>query len=92
MVRYLGQPIAGVAAISQRAADAAAALVKVSYDALPHVSDMDEAMKPDAPAVFPDQQSNPRRPGAAVRRPGSLNEGTCAARTPGRPSACREAT
>ena len=63
MVRYLGQPIAGVAAISQRAADAAAALVKVSYDVLPHVSDMDEAMKPDAPAVFPGPTEQPATAG-----------------------------
>ena len=75
IVRYHGQPIAGVAAISQRAADAAAALVKIKYDVIPHVSDMDEAMKEDAPAVFPGQQNNPQRPAAAVRaRPPSKRE------------------
>src|SRR5258707_551354 len=53
MVRYLGQPIAGVAADSQRAADEAAALVRITYEVLPHVSVVDEAMKDGAPAVFP---------------------------------------
>ena len=69
IVRYLGQPIAGVAATSQRAADAAAALVKVNYDVLPHVSD---ARRRHAgrtrPRCFPDRPSNPRRPAAAARR------------------------
>ena len=83
IVRYHGQPIAGVAAISQRAADAAAALVKIKYDVIPHVSDMDEAMKEDAPAVFAGPTEQPPTAGGG---------GACAARTPVRPSACREAT
>jgi xanthine dehydrogenase YagR molybdenum-binding subunit len=53
IVRYAGQPIAAVAAETQRAADEAAALVKVTYERLPHVSSLDEAMTGDAPLVFP---------------------------------------
>ena len=52
-VRYAGQPIAGVAAISQPIADDAAKLVKVQYDAKPFVVDRAEARADDAPAVFP---------------------------------------
>jgi len=53
VLRYAGQPIGAVAATSQAAADQAARLVELKIEALPHVCDLDEAMKPDAPAVFP---------------------------------------
>src|SRR5713226_5268088 len=52
-VRYAGQPIAGVAAISQQIADDAAKLVKVQYDTKPFVVDRTEARADDAPVVFP---------------------------------------
>src|SRR5580704_7064597 len=52
-IRYFGQPIAGIAAISQPIADDAAKLVKVRYDAKPFVVDRTEARATDAPAVFP---------------------------------------
>jgi xanthine dehydrogenase YagR molybdenum-binding subunit len=53
MVRYAGQPIAGVAAISQQIANDAAALVKVQYDTMPFVVDRSDARSDDAPMVFP---------------------------------------
>ncbi len=53
VVRYAGQPVAAVAATSQAAADAAAKLVKVQYEALPFVLDVDSAMRSNAPVVFP---------------------------------------
>ena len=53
IIRYAGQPIAGVAAISQSIADDAAALVKVQYDTMPFVIDRSDARKEDAPKVFP---------------------------------------
>lgn len=53
IVRYAGQPVAAVAAISQRAANEAAKLVKVEYEVLPFVVDMDKASADDAPVVFP---------------------------------------
>ena len=52
-VRYAGQPIAGVAAISQQIADDAAKLVRVQYDTKPFVVDRTEARANDAPVVFP---------------------------------------
>lgn len=52
LIRYAGQPIAGVAATSQAAADEAVRLIKVDYEPLPFVVDLDDAMKPDAPLVF----------------------------------------
>jgi xanthine dehydrogenase YagR molybdenum-binding subunit len=53
MVRYAGQPLAGVAAISQQIANDAAALVKVQYDTMPFVVDRSDARSDDAPMVFP---------------------------------------
>jgi xanthine dehydrogenase YagR molybdenum-binding subunit len=53
MVRYAGQPVAGVAAISQQIANDAAALVKVQYDTMPFVVDRSDARSDNAPMVFP---------------------------------------
>jgi xanthine dehydrogenase YagR molybdenum-binding subunit len=53
VVRYAGQPVAGVAAVSQQIADDAAKLVKVQYDAMPFVVDRLDARADDAPMVFP---------------------------------------
>jgi xanthine dehydrogenase YagR molybdenum-binding subunit len=53
IVRYTGQPIAAVAADSARAAAAAAELVRIDYERLPHVTALEDAMREDAPAVFP---------------------------------------
>jgi len=53
VIRYAGQPIAGVAAISPQIASDAAALIKVTYDAMPFVVDRQAARAADAPAVFP---------------------------------------
>jgi CO/xanthine dehydrogenase Mo-binding subunit len=53
-VLYEGHAIAAVAAISSSIAEQAAALIKVDYEVLPHVIDVDEAMAPDAPLLFED--------------------------------------
>jgi len=53
-VRYVGQPIAGVAAIDARTAVAALKLIKVDYEVLPAAISVEQAMAQDAPAVFPD--------------------------------------
>lgn len=53
VLRYAGQPIGAVAATSQAIADEAARLVEVKIETLPHVADLEAAMKADAPAVFP---------------------------------------
>ena len=51
---YEGHAIAAVAATSASIAEQAIALIKVDYDVLPHVIDVDEAMAPDAPLLFED--------------------------------------
>ncbi len=48
---YDGHAVAAVAATSASVAIAALKLIKVVYEVLPHVTDVDEAMKPDAPLV-----------------------------------------
>ncbi len=53
VVRYAGQPIAAVAAATPAEAEEAARLVRVDYEPLPFVVDLDDARKPDAPPVFP---------------------------------------
>jgi xanthine dehydrogenase YagR molybdenum-binding subunit len=53
IVRYAGQPVAAVAATTPQAAEDAAAKVKVQYEAMPFVVDMDKAREANAPQVFP---------------------------------------
>jgi xanthine dehydrogenase YagR molybdenum-binding subunit len=53
VVRYAGQPVAAVAATTPAAAEEAAALVKVTYDASPFVVDPVKAREADSPKVFP---------------------------------------
>ena len=53
-VLYEGHAVAAVAAASTAIADQALSLIKVDYEVLPHVIDVDAAMAPDAPLLFDD--------------------------------------
>ena len=53
-VLYEGHALAAVAATSRRIALAALAAIKVDYEVLPHVIDVEEAMAPDAPILHED--------------------------------------
>lgn len=58
-VAYMGEPVAAVIAETEAEAGAAAAAVKVDWEVLPHVLDVEEAIKPGAPAVldiYPDNK------------------------------------
>ena len=57
-VVHYGQPVAAVVARTRHEAAAAAALVRVHYDVLPHVLDAEEAMAPDAPRLYEDWPGN----------------------------------
>ena len=48
---YDGHAVAAVAAVDEQTARKALKLIKVTYKALPHVTDVDEAMKADAPVI-----------------------------------------
>lgn len=52
-VRYQGDLVAVVAADTQERARDAARLVRAQYEALPHVTNEERAMAPDAPKIFP---------------------------------------
>ncbi len=51
---YDGHAVAAVAAISPAIAEQACELIEVDYHVLPHVIDVEEAMKPDAPLLHDD--------------------------------------
>lgn len=52
VLRYIGAPVAAVAADSVAAAEQALRLIHVDYQPLPFVVDMDKARQPKAPPVF----------------------------------------
>ena len=51
-VIFEGQPVAAVAAETPTIAEDALELIEVEYEPLPHVLDVLDAMKPDAPLVY----------------------------------------
>ena len=53
-VRYVGDPVAAVAATDRHIAEDALALIDVKYENIPHVLDAKEALKPDAPKITPE--------------------------------------
>jgi xanthine dehydrogenase YagR molybdenum-binding subunit len=75
LVRYHGQPIAAVAAVSMRAAKAAAKLVRVEYERLPHVTALEAAMRDNAPVVFPGPTEQAATAGGGGAAPGLPQKG-----------------
>src|SRR5688572_2868254 len=70
---YEGHAVAAVAAVNARVAREALKLIKIDYEILPHVTDVDEAMKPGAPVlhstIFTDGvEPKPKKPSNIVRR------------------------
>ena len=51
-VRFVGEPVAAVVAISREQAEDAAEFVTADYDPLPPVVDAEEALKPGAPVLY----------------------------------------
>ncbi len=51
VARFVGDEVAAVAADSEAIAERALELIDVEYEILPHVLDMEEAMKDDAPQI-----------------------------------------
>jgi carbon-monoxide dehydrogenase large subunit len=58
-VRYWGEPVAVVVAISEDVAEKAAALVEVTYDPLPPVLHPRQSVEPGAPLLHPELESYP---------------------------------
>jgi xanthine dehydrogenase molybdenum-binding subunit len=53
-VRFVGDPVAAVAAADRHIAEEALGLIEIKYEKLPHVLDPNEALKPDAPKIAPE--------------------------------------
>ena len=53
-VRLVGDEVAAVAAVDEETASDALEMIKVEYENLPFVTDVEEAMKPGAPRLWPD--------------------------------------
>jgi CO/xanthine dehydrogenase Mo-binding subunit len=56
-VRHIGEPVAAVAATSERIAALAVKLIRVEYEDLPALFDPEDALKPDASHIHPDVAS-----------------------------------
>ena len=52
-VRYVGDPVAAVAANDRHIAEEALGLIEIQYEKLPHVLDPNAALKSDAPKITP---------------------------------------
>ena len=55
VVRYVGDPVAAVAAVDERTASAALDLIRVEYEILPAVFDIKSAMDPESPLIHADR-------------------------------------
>ncbi|HLY84374.1 MAG TPA: xanthine dehydrogenase family protein, partial [Acidimicrobiales bacterium] len=58
VVRYVGEPVVAIVACSAAVAADAAEMVFVDYDPIPVLRDVEEAVAPDAPLLFPEHGSN----------------------------------
>lgn len=57
-VRYIGDPVAAVAAVDEETALEAIELIKIEYEELPAVFDADEAMQEGAPLIHEEYERN----------------------------------
>jgi CO/xanthine dehydrogenase Mo-binding subunit len=53
-VRHVGEPVAAVAAVDRHVAEEAVGLITVEYEELPFVLDVEEALEPGAPQLWPE--------------------------------------
>jgi putative selenate reductase molybdopterin-binding subunit len=77
-VRFVGEPVAAVAAIDRHVAEAALQLIKVDYEVLPFVLDPEEAMQPGAVQLWPEGNLclNAQNQAAPItQRRGDIDEG-----------------
>ena len=66
-VRYVGDPVAAVAAVDEATAEEALNLIDVEYDELPAVTSIEEALAPDAPLVHDSSSSGGEIDGTTLR-------------------------
>jgi CO/xanthine dehydrogenase Mo-binding subunit/aerobic-type carbon monoxide dehydrogenase small subunit (CoxS/CutS family) len=58
-VRFVGEPVAAVAAVDRHTAEEALQLIAVEYEPLPFVLDPEDALKPGAPQIWPEGNLSP---------------------------------
>jgi xanthine dehydrogenase molybdenum-binding subunit len=73
-VRYVGDAVAIVAADTEERAKEALRFIKVDYEVLPAVFDMEKALEPDAPLLYEDFPGNIVTPGVPFFGPKNLKE------------------
>lgn len=82
-VRYVGEPVAAVAADTPEIAKRAAALVDVEYETLPVVEDAESALDPSAPDLHPEWSTYERVaglvPGRNIQNEAFIERGDVAA-------------
>lgn len=71
VVRYIGDPVAGVAAVDEETAQRALELIRVEYEELPAVFDAEEALKPGSPIIHPDLGNYSWPKGLVFPKPGT---------------------
>jgi xanthine dehydrogenase molybdenum-binding subunit len=77
-VRFVGEPVAAVAAVNRHVAEEALQLIEIDYEELPFVLDPEEALEPGAPPIWPEgnlafDSENQQR--SIDRRTGDLEAG-----------------
>ncbi len=81
-VRFVGEPVAAVAAVDRHVAEEALLLIAVDYEELPFVLDPEEALKPGAVQIWPEGNLSPNARNETqplgVRR-GNVQEGFASA-------------
>ena len=81
-VRFVGEPVAAVAAVDRHTAEDALQLIEVQYETLPFVLDHEAAIKPDAVKIWPDGNlalNNRNEAQPIAQRRGSVDDGFAAA-------------
>jgi xanthine dehydrogenase molybdenum-binding subunit len=74
-VRYIGDPVAAVAAVNEEVANEALSLIEVEYEALPAVFDIESAVKPGAPKLHDFAEKNTPVPSTPVFCYGDAEQG-----------------
>lgn len=77
-VRFVGDPVAAVAAVDRHTAEEALALIAVDYEVLPHVLDPEDALKADAVKIWPEGNlalNNRNEPQPIGQRRGNVEQG-----------------
>jgi CO/xanthine dehydrogenase Mo-binding subunit len=77
-VRFVGEPVAAVAAVDRHVAEEALLLIKVDYEVLPFVLETEDALKADAPKIWPEGNlalNNRNEAQPMVQRRGKVDDG-----------------